>query len=198
MVKNMYELDKYPWAGHSVIMGKKKRAWQDSDHVLSWFGKNKRKAREAYRNYIREGIEQGQRDDLTGGGLIRSLGGWSLVVSLRKTGDNIFYDERILGNTDFVGRLLKEADNKVKSQLSIKEDKLKIQEIINDKCRKEGVNIEELSSGSRRGRLSHVRGGLAIKLVEECGLPLAETGRLLGVTTSAISKILTRASIQNS
>jgi hypothetical protein len=37
-IKNMSELDKYRWSGHSVLMGRIKHEWQDRDYVLSWFG----------------------------------------------------------------------------------------------------------------------------------------------------------------
>ena len=40
IVKNMSELDRYPWSGHSAIMGRKKKEWQDVEYVLSWFGKS--------------------------------------------------------------------------------------------------------------------------------------------------------------
>jgi len=34
MVKNLEELNEYPWSGHSAIMGKVKRGWQDIDTLL--------------------------------------------------------------------------------------------------------------------------------------------------------------------
>jgi hypothetical protein len=46
---------------------------------------------------VREGIEKGRRPELVGGGLIRSLGGWSEVLSLRRRGEKTASDERILG-----------------------------------------------------------------------------------------------------
>ena len=74
-MKHLSGLDRYPWCGHSAIMGRKKREWQDRNYVLSWFGKKKLDAKKAYRKYVKEGIEEGRREDLVGGGLIRTLGG---------------------------------------------------------------------------------------------------------------------------
>ena len=82
LVKSLRELDGYPWCGHSVVMDRKRHEWQDRDYVLSWFGRREAEARTAYRRYVKEGIEDGRRPELVGGGLIRSLGGWSQVVSL--------------------------------------------------------------------------------------------------------------------
>jgi REP element-mobilizing transposase RayT len=77
VVKSMKELDYYPWSGHSILMGKQKNDWQEREYVLSYFGKEKRKAIRAYRKFTEEGKGQGRRPELVGGGLIRSLGGWS-------------------------------------------------------------------------------------------------------------------------
>ena len=62
-----------------MLMGKKKRTWQDSRYVLSYFGKSLREARKRYLQYIEAGIEQGRRQEFVDGGLIRSLGGWQAV-----------------------------------------------------------------------------------------------------------------------
>ncbi|MEA3416534.1 MAG: transposase, partial [Thermodesulfobacteriota bacterium] len=45
IVKDLKSLDKYAYAGHSIIMGKRKNLWQDIDSVLQLFGKNKYTAR---------------------------------------------------------------------------------------------------------------------------------------------------------
>jgi len=50
--------------------------------------------------------------ELTGGGLIRSKGGWSQVLAARRSGRKEEYDERILGSGDFVNGILKEAEEK--------------------------------------------------------------------------------------
>ena len=39
IIKDMNELDVYPWTGHAVIMGKEDRPWQDRDAILALFGK---------------------------------------------------------------------------------------------------------------------------------------------------------------
>jgi len=39
IVAEIKELNKYPYSGHSVLTGNKKRKWCDTQHVLSYFGK---------------------------------------------------------------------------------------------------------------------------------------------------------------
>ena len=102
------ELERYPYCGHGVISGTLEAAWQDRDYVLSWFGSREGEAREAYRRFVKEGIALGRRPELVGGGLVRSLGGWSEVLSLRRHGAKQLTDQRILGSESFVERVLKD------------------------------------------------------------------------------------------
>ena len=193
LVKNFAELDRYRWCGHSVLMGRVKNDWQDRNYVLRWFGQNQREAKKAYRNYVQEGINEGRRPELVGGGLIRSLGGWSQVKALRRLGVRELCDERILGSGEFVERMIKEANPQIRYQLPAKERTQEIDEVITQLCHDAKVSIAELTSGSRRKKVSAVRGQIVKGLVEKQGITLAEVARQVGVSTSAISKIMQRA-----
>jgi len=72
-------LDKYTYSGHAAIMGKKKNNWQDTDYVLKLFNSKLSLARRRYREYVKKGISVGKRQDLIGGGLVRSAGGWNAL-----------------------------------------------------------------------------------------------------------------------
>lgn len=193
LVNTLLELDRYPWCGHSVIMGRFKNEWQDRDYVLSWFGKKQGEAKKAYRQYIQKGIAEGSRPELVGGGLIRSHGGWSQVISTRRHGDRDLSDERILGSGDFVKHVLSEVDEQLKYQYTASERRQKMEQFIRQACKKEKINIKELQSGSRRVPIPQIRIQIARKLVEDHGVPLAEIARQLGVSTSAICKTLKRS-----
>ena len=65
-------------------MGRAKHRWQDTDYVLEWFGKRVKAARPKYHDFIGKGVTMGKRPDLTGGGLVRSIGGWSNLLEMRK------------------------------------------------------------------------------------------------------------------
>jgi hypothetical protein len=56
------------------------------------------------------------------------------------------------------------------------------------------VRIEEIKGGSRRSKASRVRTRIAVGLVKTHGVALSEAARQLGVSTSAISKIINRES----
>lgn len=188
--ESLSQLDRYPWSGHSAIMGRVGRTWQDVDFVLSWFGSRAREARREYRNFMEESPSEGRRPDLVGGGLIRSLGGWAQVISMRRRGEKTIADERILGGSDFAQRLISEADNSVKRQISPGNRKKRAREVISKMCEGEGVPLEEMRSGSTRRLVSKLRGRIAVVLVVEEGMSMADAARLLGVTTPAISSAL--------
>jgi hypothetical protein len=193
LTESLSELDCYPWSGHSAIMGRVERAWQSVDSVLSWFGWRISEARREYRKFVEERASEGRRPELVGGGLVRSLGGWSQVVSMRRRGEKSVSDERILGGSDFGERLLKESDALHLWQILPEDGNTRAREIITRMCDDEGVTVEEIRRGSTRGRVSRLRARIAWVLVVEKGLSMADTARLLGVTTPAISSVIRKS-----
>ena len=137
-----------------------------------------------------EGLVQGRRPELVGGGVVRSYGGWSAVLSLRKSREKISGDERILGTGDFVERVLRESEESFRNRLMPGERSKRIRGILEEACQKGKIELEELRMGSRRGEIPRVRSETAQRLIKELGMSLAEVARLLGVSTSAISKIM--------
>jgi len=198
MVKTYGELGRYAWCGHGVVMGKFKNEWQDRDYVLSWFGKRAGEAKKEYRAFVQKGIAQGRRPELVGGGLIRSQGGWSQVKTLRRIGLRARADDRILGDSEFVESVINEAENKLKYQFPPDEHDKEVEKLIKKICKDQNIGIEELKGGSRRRKVSRIRRIIAQKLVKDYGMPSAEAARQLGVTTSAISKSLSRSALNKS
>ena len=82
LVKSLAQLDRYRWSGHGVLMGNIKKEWQDVGYVLKYFSRKEGEAKKEYRNDVLEAIDEGRRPELVGGGLIRSLGGWSAVKAM--------------------------------------------------------------------------------------------------------------------
>jgi hypothetical protein len=193
LVLDLPHLDRYPWCGHAGIQRRQHPPWQDRAAVLSWFGRTERVALRAYRAFLQEGIPQGRRPELVGGGLVRSLGGWAEVRAIRQRADRVLADERILGSGPFVERMLAAGDARQQTQHARGHRLRQAQAIIRQQCRREQVSLEELRMGSRRRRIAAVRARLAVDLVTRLGLSLAETARQLGVSTSGIAKAVARA-----
>ncbi|MEW6570749.1 MAG: transposase [Nitrospirota bacterium] len=190
VIKSMAELDRYRYCGHSVLMGRVAHEWQDRDYILIQFGNKEGEAKKRYREFVEAGIKEGGRPELVGGGLVRSQGGWSQVLTLRRKGKREMSDERILGSGVFVERILQETEERVRQQFRALKSGKNIEEIIRAACRKEGISQAELQGGSRRGRIPEVRTKIARKLVKEDGVIMAEAARYLGVSTSALSKAM--------
>lgn len=119
MVQSASLLDKYPWTGHSVIMGKRKNGWQNTQDVLLRFGQKEKQGITRYRSFVLEGWSQPERNDLEGGGLKRSAGGWEGVKLIKKMKNPWRSDERILGSGNFVGEVLKTVEEKMKRKAEL-------------------------------------------------------------------------------
>jgi len=192
MAKTMEELDLYPWSGHSAVMNKRECPWMDADYVLLQFSATTRRARNAYRRFVQEGIGQGHQPELIGGGLIRSHGGWSQVLDMQSKGRKAEYDQRILGGGDFVQEILKDAEEKQIRQLKLRRSGCTIADILLEECRRSKVSAEELKMGSKRCNVSEARMTIARRSRNELGLSGAEIARHLGMNTSSINRALAR------
>jgi REP element-mobilizing transposase RayT len=192
LVGSLDELSHYQWCGHAALMRHTTHEWQELDYVLGYFGQTEDSARKAYLNFIHDQLKLGKQHELTGGGLIRSAGGWFEVFSMRQRGERQFSDERILGGGDFVKALLDEAEPKEQAFLPISSRMAKAQEELESRCGMAGISLESLQSGSRRVRCSIVRKELALRFVLELGLSFAETARLIGISASGVNQIVRR------
>lgn len=193
IVGSFDELAKFPWSGHADMMKHILHDWYDRDYVLRYFGEQEGKARAAYLVFLEEEMGFDRESELSGGGFIRSSGGWSKVLSMRKQGLREIGDERILGNGDFVTEILAQAEKEIKSQLAGVDRLELVKQDIEESCRSAGITVASFRSGSRRGSLPQLRKTLARKFVDDYGLSLAEVARQLGVTGNAVSSMLRNA-----
>ncbi len=124
-----------------------------------------------------------------GGGLIRSAGGWSQVVSLRRKGTRVASDERILGSGKFVEELLSEAADREKQGLRLRSKMADLGSLAKAVASAEGLEKSELRSGSRRKIAVRARRIMCQLAVRKWGYSGAEVARFLGVTTSAVNRL---------
>ena len=178
LVQNLDELAAYPWSGHSALMGHRTNAGQNTVDVLTRFGQSVGAAAQAYQRFVADGVVQGLRPELVGGGLVRSQGGWSQVKSQRRHDADEVFDARILGSGDFVERMVEEADGNTQSTFSRRENVRRAEEYLRQACQEGGVSTIELQSGSRRGKIPAIRLKIAYALVADYALTLAESEEL--------------------
>ena len=193
VVPDLGGLSQYPYGGHSALMNKQKRDWQETDYVLSVFGNSRAAARRSYNAYVKAGYGQGRRPELTGGGLIRSLGGWAASKKLRLKGhDRLKGDERILGDSDFVTSILAEANEKLDRYYEIKSQGYNIEKVENRVMEIFDLERDVLYSKGRRKIQVAARSLLCYWAVRELGLTATELARRLGVTQPAVSYAVSR------
>jgi len=166
-----------------------RREWQDTDTVLAYFEKSKKRAIEQYEDFVGEGIEAGSRPELIGGGLIRSLGGWSQVLSLRRVGSKVFSDERILGSSEFVENVIADAEQKAKKTLRLTLKIADLPSLARKVSEGQGVDERELRSGSRKREVVKSRRIFCQIAVKKMGYSGADVARFLGINTSAVNRL---------
>jgi REP element-mobilizing transposase RayT len=196
LVKNLNELNRNPWSGHSALVGKVKRGWQSTESVLSFFG-DSGNSRKNYSRYVKKGIDQGRRPELVGGGLIRSMGGWSAVLANRRRGEREVSDQRILGDGDFVKQVISGLDDLVKTNLRLSGQRIDIRALVEKVSEKYNVSIGELQSGGRRKAVAKARRAMSWIGVRELGYSGAEVARYLGVTNSCVTRLISSGKEQD-
>jgi putative transposase len=189
LVKDLKELGRNGWSGHSALVGKVKRQWQNTEYVLSFFG-DMDNARRNYIQYVREGVDQGRRRELVGAGLIRSMGGWSEVLAGRRRGGGEVADQRILGDGEFVKAVISGLDDLVKRNLRLSGQRIEIRALAEKVSERYNISIGELRSGSRRRAASEARRAMSWIGVRELGYSGADVARNLGVTNSCVTRMI--------
>ncbi len=187
LVRELKALDKNPYSGHSAVLGSVKRDWQQVDYVLGFFGKTKSAARRAYRHFVEKGVSQGRRHELTGGGLVRSLGGWTAIRALRGDSERIKGDERILGDSDFVEAVLREADEQLERRYQLKTRGFDLGQVAERVAQVLDIPLEIVWEKSRRPQVAVARSLLCYWASKELGMSMTDLAKRLNLTQPAIS-----------
>jgi REP element-mobilizing transposase RayT len=192
LVPSMKELERYPYCGHGVILGKREKDWQDIDSVLSRFAENRSAARSRYRIFVQKGVELGKRPELTGGGLVRSVGGWAELKKLKKGKIYIKGDERILGDSDFVLEALKQSEEYLERKYRVRAQGYDLDRTADRVAAVLNIETGQIFSAGK-GRLTvRARSLLCYWAVRECGMTMASLARRLGLSITAVSQSVAR------
>jgi hypothetical protein len=192
ITEDLGKLDSFPYCGHSFVMGKCTCDWQDVKTVLQTFDTKTRSARQRYREFVAQGIDQGKRTDLIGGGLIRSLGGWEEVKKLQNEQAPMKGDERILGDSDFVHQILAEAEEQIKRQYHLKSLGIDIDMIAERVSEIVGLNVDEVWSAGKHRKIVQARSILCYWAIKELGMSMSSLAGRLNLSVTAVSMSVTR------
>lgn len=187
VVDDLKALARYAYCGHSVIMGRHRRPWQNSGYVLNLFGSQVAAARARYVQFVAKGVSQGRRHDLTGGGLIRSAGGWSRVRALRRAGATIRSDERILGDSEFVNSVLAEAQEALDRKYALAAKGVDFDTLLKGVARYMSLIPIQVRTPSKIRQRVKARSLLCFWAVRELGLSMTDLSLRLNLTVAAVS-----------
>ena len=192
IVAELKDLSKYPYGGHSAIMGKLKRDFQDVDYVLRLFGDKVTEARRNYREYVRKRMELGRRPELVGGGLLRSSGGWRVLKAMSKARIHLKGDERILGDSDFVKEVLSEQKEQFERRYWLKAQGYDIDRVVEKVAKVCEIAPEEIWKPGNQPLRVKARSLVCYWAVRESGMSGTSVGKLLGLGQPAVSRAVAR------
>ena len=157
-------------------MGGTTLAGQECDEVLLYFGRRTSTAREKYRQFVLDGVSAGRRPELVGGGKRNSAMGQA------DSEEEITFDPRVLGSSDFVERLRRDR------QLSyLLEEKLSIAELVRRVAKLYDVPTEYLRQPRRSRAVSEARSLVCYCAVRQLRHNGAAVARYLHISRSAVS-----------
>jgi REP element-mobilizing transposase RayT len=192
IVSTVKELDHYAYSGHSAVVGRCKNGWQDTEGVLRLFGDRVAIARRRYRSFVEEGIALGQREELIGGGLIRSSGGWAAVKAMRKLKLFQKSDERILGDGEFVEQVLADAQEQMERKYRLQRKGFDLARVAKRVCDLIGIKESELWAAGKERRRVMARSLLCYWAAREIGVSQAELSRRLNISAAAVTFAVAR------
>jgi len=204
LVKGLKELDKYPWSGHSVILGRRNNplipqprdrpngpdrpdkflAEKTIEDVLLHFGGTMRVARRRYREFVKKGIDKGRRPEFQGGGLVRSAGGNKAGLLGRKKEDREKGDARILGSGDFVSSIVKDANDAMDDKA---QRRVSLDDLVSRVCSRFKLTLDELVSKRRKREISRARAVLCYLAVDELDYSGEDLARILAISGRGVS-----------
>lgn len=192
LVEDLNVLEKYPYSGHSAILGTRNCGWQDTDTVLRRFGAGRESARRKYKSFVEKGLSQGRRHDLIGGGMIRSAGGWGAVKAARKLKVHLKGDERILGDTAFVESVLAQAEEDMERRYNLQAKGYDLNYVIQKAAAEFDLSAEEIIAPGKQPARVKARSVAAYWAVRHFSMSGVEVGKKLGIGQSAVSRAVSR------
>jgi REP element-mobilizing transposase RayT len=185
-------LGRHRYCGHGVILGRQKNDWQDTQYVLGLFGSNESNAKRRYREFVRKGIDMGKRPDLTGGGLLRSQGGWAGLKANRRAGDYQKGDERILGDGDFVNEVLAKAQEQMENRYRLAAEGFDFERLLDRVSQLTDLTPEQILDTQRTRVRTNARSILCYWATDQLGLAQSQLSQIFKKTQSAISHAVRR------
>ncbi len=196
IVKGASALGDYDWTGHSALMGGSQYGFQDTDEVLNRFGRSLSTARRGLVDFMLEPQANEESWVFRGGGLARSMGrrpttedAISRSMQSPRKREKQAFDERILGDGQFVESVLDMAEEEISpSSLSPTERRQQIHDLIMILGRRTKLDFEEIVGRGRRHVVARARWAIAWLAIRKLGMTATDTAKALGQGPTAVIK----------
>jgi REP element-mobilizing transposase RayT len=192
IVVEFKDLAKYPYCGHSAVLGKLKKNFIDVEFVLQQFGDTVSEGRKNYREFVRKRIELGNRPELVGGGLLRSSGGWGVIKAMSKARIHLKGDERILGESDFVKEILAEQKEQFEHRYWLEAQGYDFERVVEKVAVVLKIEAEEIWKPGNQPLRVRARSLTCYWAVRKLGMSGTSVGKLLGLGQPAVSRAVAR------
>jgi putative transposase len=187
LVPDIEGLDQYPYVGHSVLMGHRTAAWQDCELILGLFDTRMSAARKRYHDFVSTAVAAGQRPELVGGGLVRSLGGWKAAKFAVTGPQRVKGDERILGDSQFVLDVLAQTEENFGRSQRLAAKGIDLDRLTRYIAGMFDLAPDRLVATGRYPKVVQARSVLCYWAVRELGLTATSLAKQMGLTQPAVT-----------
>ncbi len=154
-------------------------AERTNQDVLLHFGETKSVARRRYRQFVKNGIDQGPRPEFQGGGLVRSAGGNKAGLLGRKKEEREKGDARILGSGNFVTEALAYAAEEWEDR---RDKEIPVSELIEKVVFSLNMRPEVICSSSRKRQITEARALVCHFAINNLSYSASEVARSLEIS----------------
>lgn len=189
LVEDLDGLAAYKWCGHYATISGAEDGILNRDALLWHLADNEGAAVAKYMQVMREKAEEMRQKDLSGGGLLRGLGGKTAGPKSLRAGEKTLSDQRILGEGDFVATVLRSAGEAMRKARKSRAEVLAEVEAAT------GITREDILRRTRERGPAAARAVYCYLCREAAGGSAAELTGELGITQSAVSKLASKGRI---
>ena len=126
--------------------------------------------------FVENGIDQGRRPELQGGGLVRSAGGNKAGLLGRQKKEREKGDARILGSGDFVAEILNKSNEHERNR-----SRISLDELANRVVTFFGIKIKDLFAKGQKSKISEARSVICCFAIKELEYSGVSVGKFLKI-----------------
>ena len=186
IIKNLTDLGNYKWCGHAAVVRSVEDGILDRGALLQYLGDTENGATEKYSQLLAERANNKRQNDVSGGGLLRSFGGMSSALKACRTTNKVFFDQRILGGSDFTENVLKAVDEPTGIETKSRVEVLAEAENIT------GVSRDDIFRHTRERKVFKARAIYCYLCSKEAGISGSELMQELRISSGGISKLVAK------